>query len=107
MIFKAGHIVPRWCNVKTTDRKAQHNIKFGCDVNVTPMPDGRVRVEALTSGALIYLPRYASRKMRNKTIKKSKYYITDVIFIGNHNGSAITKYTDMGASAISYGHSWS
>ena len=34
IIFKKGHIIPRWCHVKTTDRKAQHNCTFGCDVEV-------------------------------------------------------------------------
>ena len=34
MIFKKGHIVPRWCGVKTQDRKAQHCITFGCDVRI-------------------------------------------------------------------------
>ena len=72
IIFKKGHIIPRWCHVKTTDRKAQHNCTFGCDEEVT-LRDGSVRIYALTDGAIIHVRgrKGPSRKMKGGSTKYS------------------------------------
>lgn len=60
VIFKKGHIIPRWCHVKTDDRKAQHNCIFGCDVEVTVF-GGVAKIVALSVPVQNYEPgvRYA------------------------------------------------
>ena len=77
MIFKKGHIVPRWCHAVASDRKAQHNIKFHCDVDVTHV-DGVVRCKMLSEGALFYIPSKVTRRMRNGTLKPVKIEINYV-----------------------------
>lgn len=77
MIFKKGHIVPRWCHAVAGDRKAQHNIKFHCDVDVTHI-DGVIHCKMLSEGALFYIPIKITRKMRNGTLKPVKIKVKDV-----------------------------
>jgi len=74
--FNKGHIVPRWCGVKATDRKAQHTITFGCDVKISRTNDC-VSVEALSCGSVIMI-RNVRRKMKNGTTKKSPIVIHDL-----------------------------
>lgn len=71
--FKKGHIIPRWCHVKTDDRKAQHNCKFGCDVEVTVL-GGVVKVVALSPGPVICVTgkKGPSRRMKGGSIKYSR-----------------------------------
>ena len=78
--FKKGHIVPRWCGVKVRDRKAQHNIVFGCDVEVGNVA-GIVTVKALTCGS-IFVVNGPCRKMKNGTVKKSPVSIDSLSFVG-------------------------
>ena len=66
--FKKGHIIPRWCHVKTVDRKAQHCATFGCDVDVV-ITGGVVQIYALSHDAVINIRGTPQRKMRNGTIK--------------------------------------
>lgn len=73
IIFKKGHIIPRWCHVKTADRKAQHNCTFGCDVEVV-VSGGVVKMYALSTGHLIDIKtskRGASRRMKGGSTKYS------------------------------------
>ena len=74
--FKKGHIIPRWCHVVSRDRKAQHNFKFGCDVDVSVV-DGVVLVKMLTDGALISMISH-SRRMKNGTKKKSPAFVSNL-----------------------------
>lgn len=71
--FKKGHIIPRWCHVTTTDRKAQHNCTFGCDVEVT-LRDGSVRIYALTDGPIVHVRgrKGPSRKMKGGSTRYSR-----------------------------------
>ena len=50
MIKKKGQIVPRWL-VKSVERKAQHLVKFGCDVQIT---GGKIK--PLSYGPIIDIP---------------------------------------------------
>lgn len=64
MQYKKGQIVPRFL-VKCSDRKAQHLVKFGCDVEVY----GKT-IEAITYGSVFELPCTLRRKMKNGTKKR-------------------------------------
>lgn len=81
VIFKKGHIIPRWCGVVVSDRKAQHRFTFDCDVEVTPF-SGSVRITALCDGALI---RFGgsngriSRRMKGGSTKYSTAHISNII----------------------------
>ena len=79
IIFKKGHIIPRWCHVKTTDRKAQHNCTFGCDVEVVPM-GAVVKMYALSTGPLIEIKgkRGTSRRMKGGSTKYSLVVVNQV-----------------------------
>lgn len=70
--FKKGHIIPRWCHVKTVDRKAQHNCTFGCDVEVV-VNGGVVIMRALSIGHVIEVGgrRGTSRRMKGGSTKYS------------------------------------
>ena len=74
--FKKGHIIPRWCHVVSRDRKAQHNFKFGCDVEVS-VSDGVVVVKMLTDGAVISTSG-TYRTMKNGTKKKSPAFVRNL-----------------------------
>ena len=77
IIFKKGHIIPRWCHVKTTDRKAQHNCTFGCDVEVVPM-GAVVKMYALSTGPLIEIKGKPSRRMKGGSTKYSMAVVNQV-----------------------------
>lgn len=70
MIFKKGHIVPRWCGVKTQDRKAQHCITFGCDVRIE-IVRGHIVMHMLSEGVLLKCRSWSTRPMKNGTFKKT------------------------------------
>lgn len=78
MIFKKGHIVPRWCGVKTQDRKAQHCMTFGCDVRVEIFK-GHIVMHMLSAGSL-FKGRWggSTRPMKNGTFKKTLTTIKEV-----------------------------
>lgn len=71
--FKKGHIVPRGIGVIISDRKAQHCVKFGCDVSIE---NGVIYAE--TNGYIIFVPSSIKRKMKNKTFKKCFCEINNV-----------------------------
>lgn len=79
IIFKKGHIIPRWCHVKTIDRKAQHNCTFGCDVEVV-VSGGVVKMYALSTGHLIDIrgKRGPSRRMKGGSTKYSMAVVEHV-----------------------------
>lgn len=79
IIFNSGHIIPRWCHVKTTDRKAQHNCTFGCDVEVV-VSSGVVKMYALSTGNLIDIrgKRGPSRRMKGGSTKYSMAVVEHV-----------------------------
>jgi hypothetical protein len=64
MKFKKGQIVPRWTGLKISDRKAQHNLKFGADVSY----EGGVFY--IESEGSCFLAKTPMRKMKNGTFKK-------------------------------------
>ena len=83
MIFKKGHIVPRWCGVKTQDRKAQHCMTFGCDVRVE-ICKGHIIMQMLSEGACLIGRGIdgSTRPMKNGTFKKTPTTIKGVHVIG-------------------------
>lgn len=80
MIFKKGNIVPRWCGVKTQDRKAQHCITFGCDVRIE-IDRGHIVMHMLSEGACIKGRGWITRPMKNGTFKKTPITIKGVHII--------------------------
>ena len=84
-VFKKGQIVPRRLRLAVTDdRKAQHRILFGCDVEV----EGR-KVTALSDGSAFYVRR-VTRRMNNGTFKKCALAIRNVFFFGSKYGIQIS-----------------
>lgn len=83
MIFKKGHIVPRWCGVKTQDRKAQHCITFGCDVRIE-IVKGHIVMHMLSEGACLEGRGrgWSTRPMKNGTFKKTLTVIKGVHVFG-------------------------
>lgn len=77
--FNKGHIIPRWCHVKTADRKAQHCCKFGCDVEVV-VSGGVVKMCAISAGTLIDIrgKRGPSRRMKGGSTKYSMAVVDHV-----------------------------
>ena len=65
IIKKKGQIVPKYL-VTSVEKKAQHVIKFGCDVEIT----GR-KITAKSDGCIIYIPNmtHVLKKKRQKTFK--------------------------------------
>ncbi len=74
---KKGQIVPKYL-VTSVEKKAQHVIKFGCDVEIT----GR-KITAKSDGCIIYIPNvtHVLKKKRQKTFKGAVIY--DLHFIGH------------------------
>jgi hypothetical protein len=65
MLKKKGQIVPKYL-CKSIEKKAQHLVKFGADVEVT----GRT-IKLLGEGCAIYIPAvtHVSKKKQQKTVK--------------------------------------
>lgn len=83
--FKKGSIVPRRLGAAITkDRKAQHCITFGCDVEVD-----HKRFTALSEGPLLFL-RQAKRRMNNGTYKKTHLSITGVTLFSKPPAPGVT-----------------
>ncbi len=80
MIKKKGQIVPRYL-CRSIEKKAQHIIKFGCDVLI----EGKV-VTALSDGYAICIPSttHVLKKKRQKTVKG--FSCVGVSFIGFTEG---------------------
>ena len=77
--FKKGQIVPRRLKMAiTADRKAQHCVTFGSDVEI----DGRV-VRQTSYGVLFNVPNFPARRMNNGTYKKTLLTIKDVHFVSS------------------------
>ena len=86
--FMSGHIIPRWCHVATTDRKAQHNCKFGCDVEVE-LVGGLIKISAIGCGPVL-LVQNVTRKMKNGTRKKVGVNIANIHLTGCETGCKFT-----------------
>ena len=71
MIKRKGQIVPRYL-VKSVERKAQHLVKFGCDVEIT----GK-KIKALSDGCVILIP-----DVRHVLIKRNKVSVKGFILDG-------------------------
>ena len=66
MKFKKGQIIPRWIGARTSDRKAQHGLKFGGNVSYE---NGVIYLESDNGCAIVCdNPR---RRMNNGTYKRS------------------------------------
>jgi len=68
MFKKKGSIVPRYL-CESIERKAQHLVKFGCDVEIV----GRT-VTAKSNGNVIVIPwqKHVLKKKRQRTVKGFK-----------------------------------
>lgn len=76
-IFRKGQLVPRRLRaIVAGHAKAQHNITFGCDVEV----QGR-KFTALSEGVLFYVQR-ATRRMNNGTYQEFPVVCKDVQLVG-------------------------
>lgn len=71
MIKRKGQIVPRYL-VKSVERKAQHLVKFGCDVEIT----GK-KIKALSVGCVILIP-----DVSHVLIKRNKVSVKGFIIDG-------------------------
>lgn len=69
MIKRKGQIVPRYL-VKSVERKAQHLVKFGCDVEIT----GK-KIKALSDGYVILIP-----DVSHVLIKRNRVKVKGFIF---------------------------
>ena len=73
-VFRKGQIVPRRLRAgMAVDKKAQHVITFGCDVQV----DGRT-FRALSDGPVFCVGRQPQRRMNNGTYKKCGAVFKDI-----------------------------
>jgi len=79
MKFKKGHIIPRWCNVIASDRKAQHNLRFGCDVELSITGNGVVVIFPLSKELSVVELSKVNRKMRNGTVKSCTAIVRNII----------------------------
>lgn len=69
--FPRGSVVPRWLNVKTSQRKAQHNLKFGCNVSIEwCTTEKRLIVFVESDGYVVVVPANLRRARRNGTKQK-------------------------------------
>ena len=65
MIKRKGQIVPKYL-VRSIEKKAQHLIKFGCDVEIIGM-----KITGISEGDVIVIPAvtHVLRKKRQRTFK--------------------------------------
>ena len=75
-IFRKGQIVPKRLGFVITHKKTQHNVTFGCDVEVT----GRV-VKAISepSPSVMMCNTHKGRKRKNGTIQRGNYGFVNII----------------------------
>lgn len=89
VMFRKVSIIPRWCHVKTKDRKAQHCLRFGCDVEVN-IDNGVIKMKALSDGTVIKIMKRVSRRMNGGQKRYSETEIGTIhINACNKNCSAL------------------
>lgn len=79
MIKIKGQIVPKWL-VKSKEKKAQHVVKFGCDVSICR---GSKTIEVLSNeGSVFYIPHvtHVLKKKNKKTVKG--FIVSGVTVVG-------------------------
>lgn len=83
IIKKKGQIVPKYL-VASVEKKAQHVIKFGCDVEIK----GR-KITAKSDGYIIYIPNvtHVLKKKRQITFKGA---VVDNLTLMGHIGNIRT-----------------
>lgn len=73
--FKKGQIIPKRLRMVFTHRKAQVNVRFGCDVEV----DGRViRPTSAVTNGIINVECWKRRRRNNGTYQKVHYHLEDM-----------------------------
>ena len=79
---RKGQIVPK-CFVKSIEKKAQHIIVFGCDVEICRASK---TVKALTDGCIFYVPitTHVLKKKNQVTIKG--FSVSEVSVTGYNHG---------------------
>lgn len=87
--YRQGSVIPR-ALVRSSDRKAQHNIKFGADVEV----DGR-SINAISNGTVICIGKMV-RRMNNGTYKKCHVSMTGLQIVGSNQSSIGIRMSDHG-----------
>lgn len=76
-LFRKGQMIPKRLKMAFTHRRAQHCITFGCDVLV----EGRViRAVDPSSGPIMNIPAFISRKRKNGTRQKHSVFVENVRF---------------------------
>lgn len=70
MIKRKGQIVPKYL-VRSIEPKAQHLVKFGCDVEITGKS-----IRAISEGSVILIPSttHVLKKKRQKTVKGFSFH---------------------------------
>lgn len=76
-LFRKGQMIPKRLKMALTHRRAQHCITFGCDVLV----EGRfIRAVDPSSGPIMNIPAFISRKRTNGTRQKHPVLVENVRF---------------------------
>ena len=78
VIKRKGQIVPKRF-VRAVEKKSQHQVKFGCDVEIV----GNT-IHQLTEGPVIFIPflKYCNLKKNKKTVKGFEIAECPVKFMG-------------------------
>lgn len=88
MIKRKGQIVPRWL-VKSKEKKAQHVVKFRCDVSICR---GSRTIKVLSNEGSIFNIPYVTHVLKNKNKRIVKgFIISDITVVGNaeFNGCSV------------------
>lgn len=71
---KKGQVVPKWL-VKSLEKKAQHLVKFGCDVKIYR---GAKKVVAISEGCIFYIP-YIEHVLKKKNqVRVKGFHVSGV-----------------------------
>ena len=80
MIKRKGQIVPKWL-VKSLEKKAQHVIKFGCDVEICR---GSKVVRALSEGCVFHV-KHVNHVLKKKNQVRVKGFDIRIVSIVGYN----------------------
>ncbi|NOS39036.1 MULTISPECIES: hypothetical protein [Bacteria] len=95
MLKRKGQIVPKYL-VKSVEKKAQHLVKFGCDVEI----NGRT-LTAINGGVCIVIPevKYCNMKKNKRTVKGFNF--DGISFVGFDTCIHVTGQRNLSVKNIS------
>jgi len=96
MIKRKGQIVPKYL-VKSVEKKAQHLVKFGCDVEISGMT-----VTAINGGVGIIIPdvKYCNTKKNKRRVKGFEFGV--IKFIGTDTCIEATGQQNISLKSVSF-----